>query len=71
MTDLKKFLDIVNENDNQMDAPRVDQREGNRDELRQQIFGYLDDAHEAMDAGDLDKAHEYISFVYELVDDNL
>jgi len=71
MTDLKKFLDIVNENDNQMDAPRVDQREGNRDELRQQIFGYLDDAHEAMDAGVLDKAHEYISFVYELVDDNL
>lgn len=71
MTDLKKFLDIVDENDNPMDAPRIDRREGNRDTLRKQIFDYIDDAHEAMNAGDLDKAHEYISYVYELVDDNL
>lgn len=67
MADLKKFLDIINEND----TPRIDGREGNRDDLRKQIFGYIDDAHEAMDAGDLEKAHEYISYVYELVDDNL
>ena len=71
MTDLKKFLDIVDENDTPMDAPRIDGREGNRDTLRKQIFDYIDDAHEAMDAGDLEKAHEYISYVYELVDDNL
>ncbi len=71
MTDLKKFLDIVDENENPMDAPRIDRREGNRDTLRKQIFDYIDDAHVAIDAGDLDKAHEYISYVYELVDDNL
>jgi len=71
MTDLKKFLDIVDENDTPMDASRIDGREGNRDTLRKQIFNYIDDAHEAMDAGDLEKAHEYISYVYELVDDNL
>lgn len=71
MTDLKKFLDIVDENDNHIDAPRIDKREGNRDTLRKQIFDYLNDAHVAIDAGDLDKAHEYISYVYELVDDNL
>jgi hypothetical protein len=71
MTDLKKFLDIVDENENPMDAPRIDGREGNRDTLRKQIFDYIDDAHVAIDAGDLDKAHEYISYVYELVDDNL
>ena len=74
MTDLKKFIDVIKEADeyeNPNDAPRKDRREGNRDDLRKQIFGYLDDAHQAIDEGDLEKAHEYISYVYELVDDNL
>lgn len=71
MSTLKKFIDIVNENTSSLDTPRIDRREGNRDTLRKQIFDYLDDAHQAIDAGELDKAHEYISYVYELVDDNL
>jgi len=72
MSQLKKYIDIIKEADqNPMDAPRIDGREGNRDALRKQIFDYIDDAHEAIDAGDLVKAHEYISYVYELVDDNI
>ncbi len=70
MADLKKFIDIVKENDNPDDR-RPDRREGNIDDLRKQIFSYLDDAHQAINDGDLEKAHEYISYVYELVDDNL
>lgn len=70
MSTLKRYIDIVKEAD-AMDAPRIDGREGNRDTLRKQIFDYIDDAHQAIDAGDLEKAHEYISYVYELVDDNL
>jgi len=72
MSQLKKYIDIIKEADqNPMDAPKIDGREGNRDTLRKQIFDYIDDAHEAIDAGDLVKAHEYISYVYELVDDNI
>lgn len=71
MTNLKKYIDIISENENPMDAPRIDKREGNRDTLRKQIFDYLDDAHAAIDAGDTTRAHEVISYVYELVDDNL
>jgi hypothetical protein len=69
---LKKYIDIVNESLNdEMDAPRVDRRAGTQGQLRDEIFGYLDDAHQAIDAGDKERAHELISYVYELVDDNL
>ncbi len=71
MSNLKKYINIVVENDNPLDAPRIDRREGTRGQLRDEIFGYLDDAHQAIDDGDNKRAHELISYVYELVDDNL
>ncbi len=76
MSSLKKYIDIVNEAsglkpDDSMDAPRRDRRAGTHGQLRDEIFGYLDDAHQAIDAGDTQRAHELISYVYELVDDNL
>lgn len=74
MSSLKKFMDIVNEAaeyENPMDTPRQDQRAGTRGQLREEIFGYLDEAHQAIDSGNAERAHELISYVYELVDDNL
>ncbi len=69
---LKKYMDIVNESlDDSMDAPRLDRREGNRQTLRDQIFGYLEDAQAAIDSGDYNTAKEYIGYVIELVDDNV
>lgn len=65
----RKYIGIVNE---AMDAePRHDKREGNRQTLRDQMFGYLDDAQAAIDAGDSERAKEYIGYVIELVDDNV
>ena len=72
MTNLKRYIDIIKEAEMGDDVPlRRDGREGTIDDLRKQIFGYIDDAHEAIDAGELERAHEYISYVYELVDDNI
>ncbi len=77
MSDLKKYLDIIKEASNwepkdPMDTePRHDKREGDRMTLRQQMMGYLDDAQAAIDAGDSEKAKEYIGYVIELVDDNV
>ncbi len=75
MSNLKKYIDIIKEVEspptNPMDAPRRDRRAGTHGQLRDEIFGYLDDAHQAIDAGDAQRAHELISYVYELVDDNL
>lgn len=73
MTNLKRYIDIIKEAEEGGDVPpqRKDRREGGPDDLRRQIFEYLDQAHEAIDAGELERAHEYISYVYELVDDNI
>ncbi len=77
MSDLKKYLDIIKEasdwkpKDPMDTEPRNDKREGDRMTLRQQMMGYLDDAQAAIDAGDSEKAKEYIGYVIELVDDNV
>jgi len=72
MSNLKKYIDIVNEaSGDPMDASRQDRREGSRQTLRDQMFGYLEDAQAAIDAGNSEQAKEYIGYVIELVDDNV
>ncbi len=77
MSSLKKYIDIVNEASglsprDPLDAePRRDRREGDRQTLRNQMFGYLEDAQTAIDEGNLEQAKEYIGYVIELVDDNV
>lgn len=70
MSNLKRYIDIIKEAD-AMDAPRPDRREGSMVDLRSQMMGYLDDAQGAIDAGDGERAKEYIGYVIELVDDNI
>jgi hypothetical protein len=77
MSNLKKYIDIVTEASNwkpsdPMDTePRHDHRAGDRQTLRQEMFGYLEDAQQAIDEGNFDQAKEYIGYVIELVDDNV
>ncbi len=74
MSNIKKYIDIVNEASDRdpMDTePRHDKRAGDRETLRQEMFGYLEDAQQAIDDGDGEKAKEYIGYVIELVDDNV
>ncbi len=74
MSDIKKYIQLISEEAEQasMDsAPRRDKREGNRQTLRDQMFGYLEDAQTAIDQGDGETAKEYIGYVIELIDDNV
>ncbi len=72
---LKKYIDIVKEAESKLDPldaePRHDKREGSRQTLRDQMFGYLEDAQQAIDDGNGELAKEYIGYVIELVDDNV
>ncbi len=74
MSDIKKFIDAVDgksSKDTLDDEARHDGREGNRQTLRDQMFGYLEDAQTAIDEGNFEQAKEYIGYVIELVDDNV
>ncbi len=77
MSNIKKYIDIINEasgwepTDPMDTEPRHDKRAGDRQTLRQEMFGYLEDAQQAIDDGDNEKAKEYIGYVIELVDDNI
>lgn len=65
MSDMRKFISIVNE----LEFQRIDKRGGQS--LREQMIGYLEDAQQAIIDGNLEQAKEYIGYVIELVDDNL
>ena len=74
MSDLKKYINIIEELESgvpSLDSPRQDGRTGTRNDLRNQMFQYLNDAQEAIDQGNGETAKEYIGYVIELVDDNV